>query len=59
MSKRKTEDLKKLNAEQIGKKLAELRFELIKSKVSSSKTGNAKPKEIRKTIARLLTFNKK
>ena len=58
MAKKQTTELKKLTEEERTKKLQELKFELIKSKVNASKTGSAKPREIRKTIARLLTLKK-
>ena len=38
-------------------KLSELKFELIKASVTANKQ-NAKTKEIKKAIARLLTFSK-
>ena len=53
------EDLKRMNKEERTKKLSDLKLELIKSKVNTSKTGSSKPREIRKTIARILTLNKK
>ena len=59
MAKIKIEELKKMSKEERDKKLDELKLELIKSKVSTSKTGNSKPQEIRKVIARILTLNKK
>jgi len=58
MAQLKSKDIKKMKKEEIGKKLKELRLELVKSKVSASKTGSAKIKEIKKMIARILTLNK-
>jgi len=55
----KIQDLKKMSKEEREKKLSELKFELVKSKVNASKTGSSKPKEIRKAIARIITLNKK
>ena len=40
------------------KKIQELRFELIKSRASASKGGNAKIKMIKRTIAQIITLNK-
>lgn len=40
------------------KKLKELKLELIKSRGNSSKSGSTKIKEIKKTIAKILTINK-
>ncbi len=53
------EDLKRMNEQERVKKLQELKLELIKSKVSTVKTGSSRPGEIRKVIARILTLNKK
>lgn len=55
----KSKDIAKMNEKEIEEKLAELKVELIKSRVSGKKTGNlADTQEIRKTIAKLLTFKK-
>jgi ribosomal protein L29 len=59
MAKVKMKDLKNMSKEDRKKKISELKLELIKSKVSTTKTGSAKPKEIRRTIARLLTIKEK
>lgn len=59
MAKIKMEDLKRMNEQERAKKLQELKLELIKSKVSTVKTGSSRPGEIRKVIARILTLNKK
>lgn len=59
MARVKIKDFKMLSEAERKKKLSELKLELIKSKVSTSKTGSSKPKEIRKAIARLLTLEKK
>ena len=58
MAKIKAEDLKRMTNEERNRKLDDLKLELIKSKVSTSKTGTSKPREIRKAIARILTLNK-
>lgn len=54
----KLKDLKDLNEKERDKKLKELEFELVKSKVNAAKTGGAKTKEIKKIIARILTLKK-
>ena len=54
----KTKEISNMSKGDREKKLKELKFELIKSKVSASKTGSSKIKEIKKIIARILTFNK-
>lgn len=54
----KSKDIKNMTKEDIDKKIKELKLELVKSKVHASKTGSSRSKDIRKVIARLLTFNK-
>ena len=54
----KAKDLKKMSESEREKKLAELKMELVKSKINTSKKG-PKTKEIKKIIARILTLNKK
>ncbi|MEK6840615.1 MAG: 50S ribosomal protein L29 [Nanoarchaeota archaeon] len=58
MAKIKAKDIRKMDKEERKKKLEELRTELVKARVSASKTGNSKVKEIKKTIARMLTIEK-
>jgi len=48
--------MKKMTEKERESKLKDLRLELIKANVTANKT-NAKNKEIRRTIARILTFN--
>ena len=50
-------DIKKLSKQDREKKIKELKLELVKSKAASSKTGSSRTKEIKKIIARILTFN--
>ncbi|MDP2628546.1 MAG: 50S ribosomal protein L29 [Nanoarchaeota archaeon] len=54
----KNKELKQLTKEDREKRLKELKLELIKSKGKASKTGNAKTKEIKKIIARIIMLNK-
>jgi len=54
----KKQDFKGMSKDDRAKKLKELKFELVKAKVSGSKTGTSKVKEIKKMIARILTLNK-
>lgn len=49
-------EIKKMSKEEREKKMKELKLELIKSKVSSSKNGTSKIKEIKKIIARMKTL---
>ena len=51
----KYKEIKKMGKEELNKKMEELKIELIKSKAKSSKTRNSK--QIKKIIARILTFN--
>jgi large subunit ribosomal protein L29 len=53
----KAKDIQKMNKEERMKKIEELKLELIKAKVSASKAGTSKIKEIKKAIARILTIN--
>jgi len=49
-------DIVKMNEKERADKLKELKLELIKANVTANKT-NAKTREIKRTIARLLTLN--
>lgn len=53
----KSKDMIKMNEKEISEKLKELKVELIKSKVTGKKSA-VNTREIKKTIAKLLTFNK-
>jgi len=53
----KIEDIKKMSKTELVSKLQELRFELVKAQLPTSKT-HAKTTEIRKAIARVLTIAK-
>jgi ribosomal protein L29 len=53
----KYKDVIKLNPEEVKSKIKDLQMELIKANVTANKQ-NAKTKEIKKAIARLLTFGK-
>ena len=53
----KYKEITKLNKEDREKKLKELKMELIKSKTKGSQTGSCNTKQIKKAIARILTFN--
>ncbi len=52
----KYKDVSRMNGKERNDKLLDLRRELIKSNVASQKS-NAKTKEIKRAIARILTFN--
>jgi len=53
MTKIKTKEIKNTSKQDREKRIKEL--ELMKSQSGSRKTGNSKSKQIRKTIARILT----
>jgi len=52
----KYSEITKMDTKQRESKLKDLRFELIKANVTANKT-NAKTKEIKRAISRLLTFS--
>ena len=58
MSTLKFKDIQKMEKNERERKMEELRMELVKSKVNTSKSGSSKIKEIKKIIARILTLNK-
>lgn len=53
----KYKEIKKISKTDREKKMKELKLELIKSKANAAKGSGAKVKEIKKMIARILTFN--
>jgi len=50
------EDIKKMDKKARNEKIKDLRLELVKANVTAHKSA-AKTKEIKRTIARLITFN--
>jgi ribosomal protein L29 len=58
MAKLKAEEIRKMNKEERKEKLEELKMEMLKARVNASKTGSSKVKQIKKTIARIITLNK-
>lgn len=54
----KNKEIARMSEKEIEEKINELKMELIREKVSASKGGKLKTKEIKRTIARLLTFNR-
>ena len=53
----KAKDIRNMSKEDIERTMKELKLELIKSRINSSK-GSRKSKEIKKIIARILTLKK-
>lgn len=56
MSVLKSNDIEKMSEKERQEKLRDLKMELIKNKITGK--GKVKIKEIKKAIARLLTFNR-
>ena len=54
----KNSDIVKMSDEECKEKIRDLRMELMKERVNVAKGGKNKIKEIKKTIARLLTCNR-
>ena len=50
-------DIKKMSEKERNEKISELKMELIKERVNIGKGGKNRIREIKRTIARLLTFN--
>ena len=53
----KVNDISKMSEKERNSKIQDLKMELMKDRASAGKGGKMKTKEIKKTIARLLTFN--
>jgi ribosomal protein L29 len=53
----KYKEITKMNKEDRDKKMKDLKIELVKSKARTSKAGNSSTKQIKKEIAKMLTFN--
>jgi len=54
----KSKEFKNMGKEEREKKIHELKLELIKSKVNAAKGGSSKIKNIKRTLARIITLNK-
>ncbi|OGJ21387.1 50S ribosomal protein L29 [Candidatus Pacearchaeota archaeon RBG_13_36_9] len=52
----RSKEISKMSDKEREEKLKELKMELIRANVAANKTGKIKIKEIRRTIAKLLTF---
>ena len=53
----KPKDISKMSEKERNSKIQDLKMELMKDKANAGKGGKMKTKEIKRTIARLLTFN--
>ena len=58
MAKIKPIEIRRMTKAERTAKLEELKMELLKARVDSSKTGSSKVKEIKRLIARMITLNK-
>jgi len=54
----KSKEIAKMNTKERDEKIKDLKIELVKNRIEGVKGGKMKAKEIKKTIARLLTFNR-
>lgn len=55
----KFKELSKLGKNDIDRKIEEIKLETIKAKVAAGKSGKVKMRELRKTLARLLSLKNK
>lgn len=54
----KARDILKINETEMDEKIKELKIELVKAKIAGQKSSKLNQREIRRTIAKLLTFKK-
>jgi ribosomal protein L29 len=54
----KSKDIEKMSDKDINEKIKELKLELIRNQVNANKGGKLKTREIKRTIARIHTFNR-
>ncbi len=54
----KSKDISKMSSAEKEEKIKDLKMQLIKDRVNLSKGGKIKVKEIKRTIARLMTFDR-
>ena len=54
----RAKEIAKMNEKEMDEKIKDLKMEQIKNKIEIGKGGKLKAKEIKRTIARLLTFNR-
>jgi len=54
----KAKDIAKMSVKEIEEKIKDLKMELIKDRVNLNKGGKLKVKEMKRTIARLMTFQR-
>ncbi len=54
----RSKEIAKMSNKERDEKIKDLKIELVKNRIEGVKGGKMKAKEIKKTIARLLTFNR-
>jgi len=54
----RSKEIEKISENEIQEKIKELKTELIRNQVNANKGGKLKTREIKRTIARLLTFSR-
>jgi ribosomal protein L29 len=54
----RSKEISKMNEKERNEKIKDLKMELVKNKIDAGKGGKMKGKEIKRTIARLHTFNR-
>jgi len=55
----KSKEIAKMNQNEINEKMKDLKIELVKARITLSKAGKTNLREIKKTIAKLMTFKNK
>jgi len=58
MTKLKLKEFSEMGDQEMAKKIKDLKLELIKSRVNTSKTGSSKVKQTKRTMAKIFTLNK-
>jgi ribosomal protein L29 len=59
MSILKSKEIAKMNVKDMDEKMKELKMELLKARIAAKKGGKSNAKEIKRTVARLMTFKNK
>lgn len=58
MTRLKAKEIERTSKDERDKKLKELKLELIKARADAAKGGTSKIREVKRTIAKILTLNK-
>ncbi len=54
----KSKEIANMGSKEREKKMKELKFEIVKARAEAAKTGSSKVKEAKRTLAKIMTFNK-